>query len=297
MRKLSITLFNAVRLDLHFEHDERGVALVRKAFPHFLDRPDDPHASIFDEPAPGATCITPHFTANGGVFRRRLATIRPATIGEGMARFHATIVQSYVDALEPADLGALDREGWTVHVPHWPVLERWIRLALRTPQALRIDEDVVAAVALHVLRHAASPGALEGVTGDRWLRLLALRLEPDEPEIRALVHFPHGHGVQEGTGAARIVRPPGWYTHPLNWIEQDALRDVLPVERVERALVQLDKCLERYPRRSGHGNARTSDLPGFLMRIAGYYMGEILDLAFANQRTAKPMRSRNPPAP
>ena len=283
--KVSICLFDQIRLEAGVERRDDGTYSITKLFPKFLGRPQNPHISIFAEPEDG--CFAPHFTAgNRGPreFRRKLARIPSARVAETIAQIKRDAVLKFAQAVEPADLRALEDGGWTVHWVDLRALRRWMRLARRQSRVFKITHTTGFTLIRHLLKNLVLPTWLESFPRDRWMRLIALRRGESgcPPELRVLLFSPDGVATPDAAGNPLMTAPPGWYWYKMEDSVGDLFSRIVPPAAVEMVVRQVTDYLARYPRREPQVEKNgTVEVPPFVWNIFGFYASELFKAAVA----------------
>ncbi len=275
--KISLNLLDELCVETNVVRETSGGWVVRGVFPTFLARPGHPHVRLFTHPERGF--FTPHFTPlrkSAREFRRRLARVRPEQLSAFNDRFGREMVRHYAHSLAPADLAAIEAQGWTAHWADWRALLRWLRPSCKPGSTLCLDDRFAVRLACHVLRHGVLPTALASLDG--WRALVALRSGPnDSIEARSLFHFPEGVWFIGSDERLVQMHPPGWYWLANDWANTDAIRALWPVEALERVGERLKHCLRRFPRSTDP--ERREELPPFISHILGFYSSDLLKAA------------------
>lgn len=270
--KAHIRFLDEVTLGIKFERAADGSIAINALFPEFLERPREPHLSIFAAPKPGTPYLTPHFTADAGAFRRTLAEVSPETLLGGFERLERVLLNRNAEGIEAADLNALAAVGWTAHWLDLRVFYRWVRTAAGE---FVVDERTIASLMRHLLRHCVPLAVLADATCDHALRFVLLRFdEADVLHARALFYFPDGVWTRSTTGELVMARDPGWYMPSGAAFEG---MDGLPIDRFAAICTRVKSHLARFPRATGHEQvAGLKDVQGCLAYVAGLYGSDLL---------------------
>lgn len=274
--KLSIILYGEVALEFGLDRTAEGQWELRGVFPKFLGRPCDPHLTLFAQPREGL--YTPHFTATrrgGGSFRRTLARISVRAVEDFNAKAERAAIHHCATALEPVDLALIEAEGWTVHWLDSRVVRRALRIGLRKGLKILVDDDTLATLALHLLRHAAPPSHVRNAPASA--KLVCLHLDSEDVPVRLLLRVDASVRLPKA-GGSFVELVPGWYWQPI--AKPEALDSVTPMAKLERAAKRIEELLTRFPKRAPGSDGSAHDaLPPFVSLVAGVFASDVLQMA------------------
>lgn len=266
--KITIRLFNEIDLEITLRQDATGIWRFGGCFPTFLHRSGKPHVSIFAEPKGPV-----HFTSFGGhrrQFRRKLTSMRSERVVASLNQSMETLTERFIGSLEPVDLEQLDRDGWLVHGVNQDAVVRWLHRGIGRGSLIEVTDEQVVTFLCHVLRTWWYPTALKNHSGPGY----ALVMRNGERMLRVKAIYFFDRGVQTPVGQRS---PPGWYWSVDGWDAglRDQLRATSPlVPLFER----LEKCLERFPRRTPFEDFGLPKELSELSFALGFYAGDVLNL-------------------
>lgn len=265
------------------EITDDGILPITKIVSDFLDRGRArPHFTLRGD-------LWVHFTAGRDNFRRGIApdredlfTITPESVA-ALKAWGEQLVPAFAAALEPADLAALEAEGWKV-VGLPAILEHMFRDGARASYeaaksyTLDLEPEGVAVLYELILRTMASPTNLVCFSSSTYVRFVLIGGSEDTTiEFRALNYHPNPFGR-----SPEDERPldPGWYTCPLkSFVDPASVEQLVPREKVIAVGDKMKACLDRYPRLGKVPEPRLA-VPDLALRLLTYYSPELRNLWF-----------------
>lgn len=270
--KFSVNFLDEICLELSLARQPNGQWSVTKVFPTFLERPGNPHLSLFL-----GDWFDLHFTANHGrrdVLRRKLVRVSAETAKRFADRATEAMIRHQATSLSPADLEALTEDGWTAHLAHWAAFARWLAPFCKPGATLRLDDDALGTIVCSICRHWVRPRALAPLDG--WLAYPLLRWSDDDVQVRLLFHYPHGIWVPDKNGDPVRVAERGWYFNDPTWFGDADLG--IPTSRMNGVGEKVERLLARFPRRTKN---TSESPPRFASLIFGVYASQLLELSVA----------------
>jgi hypothetical protein len=274
--QVRIDILGALSLEFRLEQRDGGW-VTTGFFPKWPDRPGAPHVSVMED----GDKLDVHFTAFSGrpnAFRRKL--VRPSQ--ERVANAFATIgdkLQAHFSALlVPADLTALEQDGWLAHFIDRRALYRWIKS--RRSNSFVFDDRAFAMLLHHVVRHGVRPTILGEPDGHSALLLMRRTVTQERLEARPLLAFPDGCGASDPSGQLVQRHPRGWYTHPFEVPSEQTMLGDLPKDKVEATFRRVERLLSRFPT-DGSTPIFDPHTPVWVSQTLGFFGSEILNLVIA----------------
>jgi len=261
-----------------------GILPITKIVSDFLDRGKArPHFTL------RAKDMWAHFTAGRDNARRGIApdregllTITPE-IAAALKAWGEQLVPAFAAALEPADLAALEADGWKV-VGLPAALEHLFRIGARKSYesarsyTLGIGAEGIALLHELIVSTLAPPTILTDFSSATYVRFVLMReTEHGSTELRALNY--HATPFATSPNDDKLLHP-GWYTSPMkSFIDAAAVEKLVPREKVVEIADTMRACLDRYPRLGKVPEPRLA-VPDLALRLLTYYSPELRNLWF-----------------